>query len=83
MNRKIDPSNPINLDPDQLKSLEEIIDGLKKDIIVPRRRRSGMGSAEAENNQPDSLSVRINASAREYVDFSYGTDSGAMAETFA
>ena len=82
MNRKIDPSNPINLDHDQLKSLEKIIDGLKKDIIVPKRR-SGTGSAETENKQTDSLSVQINASAREYVDFSYGTNSGVMAETFA
>lgn len=83
MNRKTDPSNPINLDPDQLKSLEEIIDGLKRDIIVPRRRRSGMGSDEVENKQPDSLSVRINASAREYVDFSHETNLGAMADSFA
>ena len=81
MNQRTDPSDPIHLDPDQLKSLGEIIDGLKKDIIVPKRR-SATESAEAANNQPDSLSVQIDASAREYVDFSYGTNSGAMAETF-
>jgi len=82
MNQKIDLSNPIHLDPDQLKNLEEIIDGLKKDIIVPQRR-SGTESTEVENKQHDSLSVQINASAREYVDFSYGTNSGAMADSFA
>ena len=52
------PSNPINLDSDQRKELENLINDLKNDMIMPKRGgQSGKATSEVGQRRPSSSAV--------------------------
>lgn len=57
MKRMSREPSPVNLDSGQHRDLEEIIESLRKDIIVSNRKNRG-ASSEPEDNRPDSASAR-------------------------
>ena len=55
MKAKTDPSNPINLDSDQRKELENLINDLKNDMIMAERGgASGKATSEVGQRRPGS-----------------------------
>lgn len=52
------PSNAVNLDSGQRRDLEEIIESLRKDIIVPKNGNRDTSPSSAEDERPDSSTAR-------------------------